>query len=371
MIGRGALIAMAFACCASLSTAGAEERLLLEGLADAEAWDTGSRSLVLSRNEGDAALQGRLRLWAAVQITERVQAMALGRFEDGGAGGYQWVETDEDRAVLEQAWIRFETSGPIGLVAQAGRMPYPIGSFSRRYLSSQNPLIGQPVVYDLRYPHAIQITMTAGPVDVTAAAVDRPLMHQIYLEEPDASLRPALAAGVTPVTGLRFGAYATWGPYLSRGVRPYLYPGGGGWRDYRQRVTGLELAYSRGHFELNAEMTRSLFEMPGEPDERGVVWYLEPKYTWSPRWFSALRLQRNEQTSVWLPWGGGWYVTDEGSWDVEAGTGFRISPDAVIKVSYRVERSAEYPSNTPVVDHALALQLSTGFDVRSWLDRPR
>jgi len=346
----------------------AEDRVLIQGLADGEVWDTGPQALLLSRNEGDAATEGRVRLWVAGQLAPRLQGMILGRFEDGSASEY--VVPDSSHAELEQAWVRYSFPSSARLVAQAGRMPQPIGSFSHRYLSNENPLIGKPVNYDIVYPYVIELAGSVGRVDFLAAVVDRPLHYQTWLPEPSSAPRPALAAGITPFTGFRLGAYATWGPYLSRDVEKYI-PTGQSWRDYDQRVVGFDLHFSRGHFELNGEMTRSMFEVPGQPDERGVVWYLEPKYTWSPRWFSSLRVERNNQTSVWLPYGVDWYVTDENSWDLEVGAGFRIDPKSTVKVSYRAERSTEYPTFTPELDHSLALQFSFNFDVRTWFERPQ
>ena len=84
----------------------------------------------------------------------------------------------------------------------------------------------------------------------------------------------------------------------------------------------------------------------------------------------AMRIERNYQTSVWLPDWGSWYITDENSWDIETGAGFRIDPRTVVKASYRVERSSEYPYYETRTDHAIALQLSCNFDVTSWFERP-
>ena len=349
----------------------AEGRVLFQGLADGEVWDTDSQSILLTRNEGDTASQRRLRLWAAAQLAPGLQGMVLGRFEGGNSS--QYIVAESKTAELEQAWLRYTLPTSVRLMAQAGRMPQPIGNFSRRYLSSQNPLIGAPADYEIEYPYAVEIAGRAGPIDFLAAVVDKPLGKQIWLPEASSAPRPAFAVGVTPFTGFRFGAYATWGPYLSRDVEPEI-PAGHGWRDYDQRVIGFDLQFSRGHFELNAEMTRSLFEVPGQSDDSGVVWYLEPKYTWSPRWYTALRLEKNNQASVWLPYYPyipEWYVTDEDSWDLEAGVGFRIDPRSLVKLAYRVERSTEYPTYTPEVGHALALQVSWNFDAISWFDRPR
>jgi hypothetical protein len=356
---------------AVMRPASADDRLLIEGLLDAEGWNTGGQSVNLSRNEGEPAGQGRLRLWAAVQLTDSLQGMALGRFESGHADTYlEFDDTEATYAQLDEAWVRYTFPTSFRLVAQGGLMTQPIGSFSRRYLSSANPLIGSPANYVIDYPAGLSLSGSAGMADFLIAVTDKPLAHQVYLPEPSSSPRPSIAAGITPIVGFRLGAFATWGPYLAPEAEPWL-AAGESWRDFDQRIVGFDLQYSRGHFELNGEMTRSLYEVPGQNDERGIVWYLEPKYTWSPRWFGALRLQRSQETQVWMPWITDWYVTDEDSWDVEAGAGYRIDPHTVIKLAYRVERSDEDPDEGPVFDHAVAFQLSCGFDVRSWFERPQ
>ena len=350
-------------------SARAGDRLVIQGQISGEVWDTGTQSLLLARNEGDTAGQGRLRLWMAGQLGARVQGMILGRFEDGQASEY--ITPEPSYAELEQAWLRWTLPTNMRLVAQGGRMPQPLGGFSHRYLPDQNPLIGHPATYDIAYPGVVQLAGSTEHYDFLVAVTDQPMGRQIWLPGATSAARPALAAGITPFTGFRIGAYGTWGPYLSDGIQNDI-PAGYSWRDYDQSVVGLDVSFSRGHFELFGEMTRSFYEVPEENDERGIVWYLEPKYTWSPRWFTALRIERNYQASVWFPdyAGGPWYVTDENSWDVEAGAGFRIDPRTVVKASYRVERSSEYPTYEPQTDHAIAVQLSCNFDVTSWFERP-
>src|SRR5437867_3874516 len=74
-VRRAALFAMIAVGLPIGAARAADDRFLVQGLADLEAWDTGSRSLYLSRNQGDAANQERLRLWAAAQFTPRLQVL--------------------------------------------------------------------------------------------------------------------------------------------------------------------------------------------------------------------------------------------------------------------------------------------------------
>src|SRR5262249_22458769 len=128
--------------------------------------------------------------------------------------------------------------------------------------------------------------------------------------------------------------------------------------------------YSVSHFELNGELTQAHLQVPAAGDARGRVWYLEPKYTFSPRWYGALRYERGD-----LPWahwrfGTVWSAEQERFNDLETGVGFRIIPGLLLKGSYRTEFGTSDPA-TFVEGCVVALQLSYTFDVKSWLQPPR
>src|SRR5258705_8160470 len=174
----------------------AEERVLVQGLTDAEIWYTDPQSTSLSRNEGETASAARLRLWAIGEFMPNFQGFVLGAVE--GGRGSQTGETDTR---LEQAYLRYSFDAPKRLVLQAGKLSLPYGNFSRRYFSNQNPLIGTPLNYYLSYPLGIQVNGAVARFDYMMAVLDGPLTRQTYLKDPRSSPRPALAAGVTPVTG--------------------------------------------------------------------------------------------------------------------------------------------------------------------------
>src|SRR5262245_28748526 len=114
--------------------AGIEDKVHLQGLTDAELWETGADT-DLSRNGGDPGGLGRLRLWAIGEFTDQLQGFAMGNLEGGKATFDQQTDT-----TLEQAYLRFSFAAPKRMILQAGKMVLPVGNFSRRYLSSQNPL---------------------------------------------------------------------------------------------------------------------------------------------------------------------------------------------------------------------------------------
>jgi len=342
----------------------AEERVLVQGLTDAEIWYTDPQSTSLSRNEGETASAARLRLWAIGEFRPNLQGFVLGALE-GGSG----TETGETDTRLEQAYLRYSFEAPKRLVLQAGKLSLPYGNFSRRYFSSQNPLIGTPLNYEISYPLGIQISGAVKRFDFMVAALDGPLTHQEYASPTQSAVRPALSAGVSPLIGFRIGAYFTKGPYLSRISEGWLLPGKE-LGDFHEKLWGLDVQFSRAHFELNGELTQTRLEVPAAGDAWGRSWYVEPKYTFSPRWYAALRWERGDLPHANWIWTTMWSAEQIRVNALEAGIGFRIIPGFLVKTSYRTEIGKQSFGADPE-GHALALQLSYSFDVNSWFQRPR
>jgi hypothetical protein len=342
----------------------AEDRVWIQGLADAEVWNTDFEPGPLTRAEGDTAALGRLRLWAEGSFTDRLQGFLLGRLEGGRAS-----ETGETETKLEQAYLRYSFAEPRRLILQAGRLTLPYGNVARRYLSSDNPLVGAPLSYYLSYPLGVQLNGAVARFDYMVAVLDGPLTRQTYLAEPRSSARPALAAGVTPITGFRLGAYFTRGNYLSPKADAWLLPGKK-LEDYDEKVLGGDLEYGLGHFELQGEVTQRRLDVPAAGIARGRAWYLEPKYTFSPRWYAAMRWEQgNLPDALWI-WGTQWAATKERIHDLETGIGFRIAPRFLVKASHRVEIGRDQPGGG-ANSRAFALAFSYRFDLNAWFHPPR
>jgi len=345
-----------------------QDKVLVQGLFDAEVWKTDSGSRLLSKNDGDAAPAGRLRLWAVGEFSHGLQGFVVARGEDG-SGSYEGVRQGR----IEQAALRYTFRAPLRLVLEAGKIVSPLGNFPRRRLSTTNPLIGAPDSYDVSYPLGVQVGGQVSRIDYRVALIDLPLINEKYVPEPGSVLRPALSLGVTPVTGLRLGGYATRGPYLSSDVDPFI-PAGAGWRDFQQRVLGADIQFSRGYFELNGDFARSAYDVPAQARAvRGKSYFIEPKYTWSPRFFTALRFERNDYAYV-KPLGPGvWLAKAVDFFDVEAGAGYRLGAGTVLKVAYRRDRWNVDPSLKSFFPngYSVAAQVSYSFNVNSWIERPR
>jgi hypothetical protein len=234
-----------------------------------------------------------------------------------------------------------------------------------------NPLIGAPDLYPVSYPWGVQLAGAVGPMDYRAAIVDGPASNERYVPAGGSRARGVVGAGVTPVVGARLGASFTSGPYLGPAVDSMV-PPGSRWEDFGQWVLALDGSLSRGYLELKAEAALSSYDVPGHADPvSGTAAYLEAKYTWTPRFFTAARLEHNAYAFIRPMPGRPWLGLTTTFADVELGFGYRLGVRTLVKASVRVDAWDVSPALRPMLPdgHALALQLSHGFDLTAWLRR--
>jgi hypothetical protein len=357
------------ACAAGAAPAAAQERWLLQGLVDAEYWNTDSGSRLLARDDGERSGVGRLRLWAAGDFAPGLQGFVRGAVSGGDGCGQDPCQTDTS---LEQAFLRWTNPGKARLVVEAGRIVTPVGDFAKRYLSTENPLIGIPSDYSVSYPDGMAFAAWAGHADFKVAMVDQPLYADWYAPEPGNAFRPMLGAGYTPIVGLRFAGFATRGPYLGPDSEASLTPGTA-WQDFEQSVYGAELQFSQGHFELHGQFARSGYEVPGLSDRaRGKTYWLEPRYTFTPRLFAAARIGQNDYPYIAPIYGTTWIASSSRVADVEVGVGYRVLPDLLVKASYRRDKwwVPEGLESLLPAGHAFALAASWKFDLGDAISHP-
>jgi hypothetical protein len=336
----------------------AQGGLLVQGLADAELWASDTLSNFLTRNAGKLGGFGRLQLWAAAEPWRRL--VLYGQVE--ATGGPAKPAMEEYEAVqLEQLGVRY-TWTPWFMI-DAGKISPIVGEFAPRRFSNRNPLIGVPDAYPTQYPVGIKLSGATRFVDYRAALISLPVYHPVYVPEPDPIPRPALGAGLTPFVGFRVSASATWGPYLARSLQ-----------SYHQRVSAVDVSFSRGYLETFAELGLSSYDVPGRPDPvKGLAYFVEARYTVRPRIFFAGRFERNDYPFI-AQFGPDWVSTTTAFNNGEVGAGIRLTPSTLLKSSYRVDRWHITPENKAFVrpgGKALALQLSQAYDVMNWVDRVR
>jgi hypothetical protein len=349
----------------------AQGSVLLQGIADGEFWTTNAKSNLLTRNAGQPAGLGRLQLWGAVEPWRGLVAYAQGNVEAGSAR----YEKSSFEASSDQFGLRYTVSPR--LVFDAGRLTPVIGTFASRHFSTRNPLIGDPDGYSLDYPFGVEMFGDVSKFDYRIAAVSRPTSHVGYEPNPTPRLRPAVGGGFTPIVGLRFGASFTVGPYLNRDVAAVALKDKP-WTAYHQRVAAFDVSFSHGYLETHAEAARGSYDIPSGRIA-GFTYYGEAKYTLSPRFFIAGRLERNKypfirpttatsaSTALWAA-----RLTD--FIDGEFGGGYRVSASTLIKTTIRGDRwwvRSAAPGFLGQGGHAVALQVSQAFDVVDWFDRNR
>lgn len=337
----------------------------LQGIVDGEFWSTDTQSQqFLTRNDGHPGTVGRAMLWGALEPRAGVVLYAMGEAERGDA-------CREPHQELEQLGLRFTPSSHF--VVDVGRFPHLVGAFSSRHFSNRNPLVGEPDIYPIEYPDGVKIGGVARWFDYRVALVDLPVVHPDYSPYPTRTWRPAVALGMTPYVGIRFGVSYSQGTYLNKTdaadtllSRP--------WSSYRQRVLGTELSASIGYLELNGELTRPSYDSPANGSHvDGLEYYGEGKYTLTPRLFVAARLERSDYPFVNYNGFTGWLGSRTDFHDEELGAGFRLTSSTLIKTSYRRDHwhNAGKEAFLGPGGHSFAVQLSQSFDVVDWVDRVR
>lgn len=346
----------------------AQDWFLFQGILDAELFDTNTESSRLTRNDGDLAALGRLQLWTAFQISPELQAYALGQVEVDNFDGSGSTDSN-----LEQLALRYTRHSAPWLSVEAGKILSPTATYSERRLSTQNPLIGQPYLYTSGYPLGVKLSGSAGWFDYQAALLD-PSGNDVEYRtiDPDSAFRPELGFGVTPFVGLRFGMTWSKGPYLNNEISDDLLPGDH-WRDFDERLTGFDFQFSRGYLEFNGQVLRTRRDVPYDENAEDTTWFLELKYTLTPRLYVAARYQGVEASYVDYDEYGYWYHETQKFKSLEAGFGYRFSPDLLFKLVFETER-ADYPDSYYGPEgrgRAVGMQISWAFDVVSLLsDEP-
>ena len=337
----------------------AQDWIVLEGILDVEGWSTDDASRLLTRNDGRPLGSSTLTMWTALRLHAKLQLMALGEVEgEVGAGAFRDAEVE-----IDQLALRFSASPT--LLVEAGKILPPVGIYAGRRLPITNPVIGAPDSYHVNYPWGVVVTGRWGRLDYRTGMVSKPIVHERYLPPPTDRLRPAVGAGVTLATGFRVGGSFTRGSYLNRDMSSAI-PDAAAWSSFNQRIIAFDTRFARGHSEVRAEFSLSSYDVPTIDDAvRGKAGYVEFKRTWTPRFFTAFRLEGNDYPLVKLRDTGKWIGKAVLFWNAEAGIGYRFSRDSVLKVSYRGDRWENPEKN----GKAFAFQFSHQFDVMRWLDQ--
>jgi hypothetical protein len=264
---------------------------------------------------------------------------------------------------------------------QAGRIPSVFGAYVRRYGTSDNPLIGVPLVYQ----YLTSLRPDATPASADGLLFYRGLGWQVAYPVGDPTRKPgvplmtayqwdtgvqahvggeyvqgsvAITSGTlanprvddnndgrqwsgrvsfTPVAGLVIGASASNGEFLAREITDAYNATFHQQNHYTQRGLGLDAEYSRGYWILRGELIDSRWNLPkinNPPIDRplhATGGFLEGRYRLSPRYYVAGRVDRLTFTRILgqkQPTGGGagtWTPWDAPVNRVELGGGVNIT----------------------------------------------
>lgn len=364
MIGRMLAVAL-FAAAAVPALANAQQYepggALLQGIVDGEFWATNKASSLLTRNDGRPAGLLRTQVWGAYQPISGLVLYAQGEIEGGPARQETGTE-----AYTDQLGARYIVSPAFSI--DIGRFTPVIGTFASRHFSTRNPLIGEPDGYTTAYPTGVKVSGELHQFDYRAAMVSLPTTHALYEPDPTPRLRPAVGAGYTPFVGFRVGGSFTYGSYLNRDVAPAALDGRA-WSDYNQSVAAADAEFSRGYVDVHLEGARGTYAVPGlASDLVGWTYYGEVRYTITPRWFVAGRLERNDYPFIHTGTGTTWIAKLTDFVDGESGFGYRVTSSSIVKATVRADR---WWGRTTTNGRAFAMQWSQAFDVLDWVDRAR
>jgi hypothetical protein len=277
------------------------------------------------------------------------------------------------------------------LHVQAGKIPWPIGTFGPRTYSDKNPLIGAPLFYTHHTtfpwfspgPSADGLLAAAGsrsgrPViydycwdfGVVALGSVRPLEFSLGFTNGtpsaadagrDANTDKTILGrlGITPTASTRFGVSGAAGSYMQDALEPAL-PIGTSAERYDQVALMADAEFSQGRFELRGEGVVNVWESPTLGDLTCRGWYVEGKLGFPSGMFLAARWDEmtfdeiSPSVGPARPW-------DDDLRRFEGGVGYRIDRHVLAKAVYQVNwKDPGDAGETRKLD-LLAAQLSLGF----------
>lgn len=372
--------------------------LRVSGLLDVEGYAYDYPVPGLIDAEDRSLLNSRLTLFLDAQIGSRIYFFAQSRVDQGFDPADDGFE-----ARLDEYALRFSLSPDARLNFQVGRFATVVGSWVRRHRSWENPFITAPLAYEhltgvwdaaparssrilLNWAHLmppfdpkgvddkhLRLPLVWGPVYASGAALFgefKRLDYALEIKNAAVSSRPESwgldhdgwkypsvngRVGYRPNMMWDLGFSAGTGPYLKASAGPGL-PDGFGLRDYRQIFTGQDISFAWHYWQLWFEAYQSRFEIPTVADADVVSWYVTAKYKFTPRFFCALRWNRQSYGDV--PFGGGRRAWGRDVWRVDVAPTYRFTPHLQLKLQYSWQHEADAPDEQ---SHTVGAQLTARF----------
>lgn len=207
---------------------------------------------------------------------------------------------------IYQAVLQHESRGRIATRTELGYILSPIGIGMMDMRPDTNPTISPHMAYLIpmpsfetgvpaslpiasSYPLGGQFTASTTTWDARAAVVTSPpnRMYVVGLATPNPKPRPVtiVGGGVTPRTGLRFGAGYATGVYATSEEVVGL-PSS----DRHSQLMTVEGDFAFGYSRVTGEVAHNWLESR-LGTRTAMSWFLQGQHTLSPRWFVAARLE--------------------------------------------------------------------------------
>lgn len=332
----------------------------------------------------------RLMTFLDVQLGDRITLhgqMRVDRgFDPGAARGGQ-VRLDE-YYLQARLWKQDELNLRIGKFATT------FGSWSKRSLSWDNPLITAPMAYEDMLPvsdvlvpgglagfagrrdlpdnKAEWLPILWGPSYATGMSLfGRVDMLEYAFEVKNASIssnprswdgvqdgfhsNPTFTGrvGLRPAPEWNFGTSFSHGPYLRESAAPFL-PAGTSVNDFTQTTWGLDAGYAHGKWQIWSELIAARFEVPRVGSVDVLSGFIETKYKLTPGVWAALRWNQaafGDVPGLTTEW-------DRNAWRADLALGWRVTERVQVKLQYSI---GDKRGNDREGNHLGALQVTVRF----------
>ena len=256
--------------------------------------------------------------------------------EDFSTEGY---EVRGDLLQLNLSYAHFWSHNR-SFVFRVGQLASGFGSFTQRYDSAINSLVGIPAAYGYYYKAATLHGLVGAEVDVTAGKFDGRLQflnsspaNPQKLTDTDQYGEWVAGAGYTIRQGLRVGGSAYYGPYLDRDY-PFFFNGEANPKTLPALGLGLEAEWGWGHWNVWGEVQHFKMEYREIPNFTQNTGYAEVRRVLSPRWYVAGRVGYLRANAF------------AGSETYEFAAGFRPDAHQLIKFDYLIRQGLFYPGTS-------------------------
>lgn len=332
----------------------------------------------------------RLLSFLDVQVGDRVLLhgqMRVDRGFDPGAAAAGQVRLDE-YYLQARLWKHDEANLRIGKFAAA------FGSWAKRNLSWDNPLITAPMAYEDVLPitdgfapaglagfaarrdapdnKSGWVPIIWGPSYATGASIfGRVGMLEYAFEAKNASLssnpqswdgvqdgfhtNPTVTGriGLRPAPEWAFGTSFSHGPYMRAGASGSL-PAGTSVNDFTQTTWGVDAGYTHHKWQIWSELIAARFEVPRVGAVEVLSGFVEAKYKLSPSLWAAMRWNQaafGDVPGLTTEW-------DRNAWRADLALGYRLTEHVQLKLQYSV---GDKRGNDVEGNHLGAMQVTVRF----------